>query len=58
MIELTQKQSKGVRFLRTFKIAYHKNKYFTAQMKNFIDLCISSSAQKQENTDGSVIFSH
>lgn len=32
----------GVRFLRTFKIAYHKNKYFTTQMYNFIDLCINS----------------
>ncbi|NLB52396.1 MAG: LysR family transcriptional regulator [Syntrophomonadaceae bacterium] len=40
--ELIIKPVEGVRFFRTFKIAYHKNKYFTAQMKNFIDLCISS----------------
>ena len=53
--ELIIKPVEGVRFLRTFKIAYHKNKYFTAQMKNFIDLCIRSAAKKQENTDGSHI---
>lgn len=37
----------GVRFLRTFKIAYHKNKYFTTQMYNFIDLSINSVPQKE-----------
>jgi len=40
--ELIIKPVEGVSFLRTFKIAYHKNKYLTAQMKNFIDLCSSS----------------
>lgn len=39
--ELMIKPIEGVSFFRTFKIAYHKNKYFTEQMKNFIDLCIS-----------------
>lgn len=40
--ELIIKPVEGVGFSRTFKIAYHKNKYFTAQMKSFIDLCIQS----------------
>lgn len=39
--ELIIKPIEGVHFLRTFKIAYHKNKYLTMQMKNFIDLCIN-----------------
>ncbi|NLB51641.1 MAG: LysR family transcriptional regulator [Syntrophomonadaceae bacterium] len=39
--ELIIKPLVGVRFLRTFKITYHKNKYFTAHMNNFIDLCIN-----------------
>ncbi len=40
--ELLIKPIDGVRFFRTFKIAYHKNKYITTQMKNFIDLCMNS----------------
>lgn len=35
--ELAIKPVAGVGFFRTFKIAYHKNKYLTAQMKNFIE---------------------
>ncbi|SHJ52567.1 LysR family transcriptional regulator [Parasporobacterium paucivorans] len=38
---LIVKPIEGVRFFRTFKIAYHKNKYITAQMKKIIDLCIA-----------------
>ncbi|MEL7610746.1 MAG: LysR family transcriptional regulator [Bacillota bacterium] len=33
----------GIRFERTFKIAYHKNKFLTAQMKDFFDLCINAA---------------
>jgi len=40
--ELIIKPIEGVLFLRTFKIAYHKNKYITTHMKNFIDLCMNS----------------
>jgi DNA-binding transcriptional LysR family regulator len=31
----------GIRFERTFKIVFHKNKYLTESMKKFIDLCIN-----------------
>ena len=31
----------GISFDRTFKIVFHKNKYLTAPMKKFIDLCIN-----------------
>jgi DNA-binding transcriptional LysR family regulator len=31
----------GIRFERTFKIVFHKNKYLTEPMKKFIDLCIN-----------------
>lgn len=44
--ELIIKSVEGVRFFRTFKIAYHKKKYLTAQMKNFIDLCMNSYAEE------------
>lgn len=33
----------GIRFERTFKIAYHKNKFLTAQMKEFFALCTGSA---------------
>jgi len=36
------KTVKGMRFCRTFKIAYHKNKYLTPSMKKFIDACRQS----------------
>lgn len=36
---LFQKEIKNIKFRRQFKIIYHKNKYFTEQMKQFIDLC-------------------
>ena len=39
--ELVIKPIRGVSFLRTFKIAHHKNKYFTAQMKQLIAMCIN-----------------
>lgn len=39
--ELVIKPIEGVKFLRTFKIAHHRNKYFTAQMKQLIDMCIN-----------------
>lgn len=38
--ELIIKPVEGVSFFRTFKIVYHKNKYFTAQMKNFINIVL------------------
>lgn len=37
--ELCIKPVQGLRFERTFKIVYHKNKYLTAPMKSFIELC-------------------
>ncbi|MFT3983604.1 MAG: LysR family transcriptional regulator [Lachnospiraceae bacterium] len=36
---LCMKEIDGIRFYRTFKIIYHKNKYLTEQMKDFISLC-------------------
>ena len=45
--ELIIKPVEGVGFFRTFKIAYHKNKYLTAQMKDFIDLCINIVPQSK-----------
>ena len=35
--ELVIKPVEGIRFFRQFKIAYHKNKYLTGQIKSFID---------------------
>ena len=29
----------GITFSRSFRIVYHKNKYLTAGLKTFIDLC-------------------
>jgi len=40
---LYAKTVKGMCFRRTFKIAYHKNKYLTASMKKFIGLCLQSA---------------
>lgn len=37
---LCMKAIDGIRFDRTFKIVYHKNKYLTEPMKKFIDLCV------------------
>lgn len=31
--------AKGIRFERTFKIVYHKNKYLTESMQRFVELC-------------------
>ena len=31
----------GITFRRSFRIVYHKNKYLTAGLKTFIDLCKS-----------------
>ena len=36
---LCMKEIKGIRFERKFKIVFHKNKYLTEQMKDFIKLC-------------------
>lgn len=36
---LCQLKVKGIQFKRQFKIIYHKNKYLTESMKQFIDLC-------------------
>mgnify|MGYP002387854416 CR=1 FL=1 len=37
---LCQTSVKGLPFRRQFKIIYHKNKYLTGSMKQFIDLCM------------------
>lgn len=39
---LCQKRVEGIQFKRHFKIIYHKNKYITKSMEQFIELCISS----------------
>lgn len=39
---LLGKKIKGICFKRKFKITFHKNKYLTVPMKNFIDLCTNS----------------
>ena len=36
---LCKKEIKGIHFGRKFKIAFHKSKYLTEQMKDFIALC-------------------
>jgi len=36
---LCAKPVKGIRFSRTFKIAWHKNKYLTPALQKFIDFC-------------------
>ncbi len=36
---LCMKEIDGIQFYRKFKIIYHKNKYLTEQMKDFISLC-------------------
>lgn len=38
---LCSKEIKGIRFARDFKIVFHKNKYLTAPMEKFIDLCVN-----------------
>jgi DNA-binding transcriptional LysR family regulator len=43
---LCQKEIKNIEFKRNFKIIYHKNKYFTEQMKHFIDLCTKKNHTK------------
>ncbi|HEX3037841.1 MAG TPA: LysR family transcriptional regulator [Oscillospiraceae bacterium] len=42
---LCQKQVRGIRFHRQFKIVYHKNKFLTESMKQFIDLCVSRASK-------------
>lgn len=44
--ELVIRPIEGIRFFRTFKIAYHKNKYITPQMKKIIDLCMNTYASE------------
>jgi DNA-binding transcriptional LysR family regulator len=39
---LCQKSVHGIHFNRQFKIVYHKNKYLTQSMKQFMDLCVST----------------
>ena len=39
---LCMKPIKGIDFKRQFKIIFHKNKYLTPQMKEFIDVCVKS----------------
>ena len=43
---LCQTVIKGIQLKRQFKIIYHKNKYLTKSMKQFIDLCISNSYEQ------------
>lgn len=38
---LIEKPVGGLRFERRFKLVRHKNKYLTAPMKGFVDLCLS-----------------
>jgi DNA-binding transcriptional LysR family regulator len=40
--QLLQAAVKGVEFKRKFKIIYHKNKYLTGPMRQFIDICLST----------------
>lgn len=41
---LCEKQVRGIRFNRQFKIVYHKNKYLTEPMEQFIQLCVATEA--------------
>ncbi|PJI10058.1 MULTISPECIES: LysR family transcriptional regulator [Clostridium] len=38
---------KGIKFKRTFKIIYHKNKYLTETLKNFMALCSTATVKHQ-----------
>jgi DNA-binding transcriptional LysR family regulator len=38
------KEIEGMTFQRKFKIVYHKNKFLTGTMKDFIHLCINTGA--------------
>jgi len=38
---LCQMKIEGMQFKRQFKIVYHKNKYITKSMEQFVNLCIS-----------------
>lgn len=40
---LCQTTVKGIRFKRQFKIIYHKNKYLTESMKQFIEFCLANN---------------
>jgi DNA-binding transcriptional LysR family regulator len=40
---LQVKEVNGIRFDRKFKIVFHKNKYLTVPMKEFISLCIGTN---------------
>lgn len=43
------KPIEDMRFFRAFKIAYHKNKYLTEQMKKFIDYASRMYSPKEKN---------
>jgi len=44
---LHEKPICGIEFKRKFKVIYHKNKYLTESMKQFINLCFSTNASIQ-----------
>jgi len=46
--KLCAKPVKDIRFSRTFKIAYHKNKYLTSAMKKFIDFCADNIKMERD----------
>lgn len=43
---LCQKDIKDIQFKRQFKIIYHRNKYLTESMKQFIDSCIANEYEQ------------
>lgn len=45
--ELLIKTIEGVRFDRQYKIVYHKNKYLTAAMSDFIGLCLADADENR-----------
>lgn len=49
--ELMIKRVDNIRFLRTFKIVYHKNKYLTEQMTKFIDYARLMYAPKEKGAN-------
>lgn len=50
--ELIVRPLAGMQFLRSFKIIYHKNKYLTQPMKDFIGLCQRQTTEYRNVTEG------
>ena len=40
-----------LRFERTFRVVYHRNKYLTPAMRQFVDTCLKNTTEKENEND-------